>query len=198
LVDFAFTGCYGIIKPSQVQNEILELLKILSGTKPKFILEIGTANGGTLFLFSRVASQSATMISVDLPGGPFGGGYPESRIPLYKSFALPNQQIHLIRANSHDRGTLEQVKAVLGGEQIDFLFIDGDHSYEGVKMDFEMYSRLVKKGGLMAFHDIVVGAPESVGEVNRFWNEIKRKYESVEIVENSDQNGWGIGWLLMK
>jgi predicted O-methyltransferase YrrM len=135
------------------------------------------------------------MISVDLPGGPGGGGYAQWRIPLYKSFALPNQQIHLIRADSHHRGTLEQVEAILGGEQIDFLFIDGDHSYEGVKMDFEMHSPLVKKGGLIAFHDVAVQPPETGCEVNRFWNEIKRKYEYIEIVENWDQKEAGIGLL---
>jgi hypothetical protein len=33
------------------------------------------------------------------------------------------------------------------------LFIDGDHRYEGVRRDFEMYSPLVGAGGLIAFHD---------------------------------------------
>ena len=47
--------------------------------KPRFLLEIGTARGGTLFLFTRVSSSDALIISVDLPGGLFGGGYPELR-----------------------------------------------------------------------------------------------------------------------
>jgi hypothetical protein len=37
--------------------------------------------------------------------------------------------------------------------KIDFLFIDADHSYEGVKLDFELYSKLVKKTGIIALHD---------------------------------------------
>jgi len=45
----------------------------------------------------------------------------------------------------------------------DFLFIDGDHTYEGVEGDFEMYSPLVRRGGIIAFHDIVPGPPENVG-----------------------------------
>ncbi len=36
---------------------------------------------------------------------------------------------------------------------IEFLWIDGDHSYEGAKMDFDFYSPLVVDGGLIAFHD---------------------------------------------
>ncbi|MEO0196406.1 MAG: class I SAM-dependent methyltransferase [candidate division WOR-3 bacterium] len=44
---------------------------------------------------------------------------------------------------------------MLGNSKLDFLFIEGNHSYEGVKMDFEMYFPLVRKGGIIAFHDIV-------------------------------------------
>jgi predicted O-methyltransferase YrrM len=59
-----------------------------------------------------------------------------------------------VRADSHQMDTLEQVKQLFGGSEIDFLFIDGDHSYEGVKRDWEMYSTLVRKGGIIAFHDV--------------------------------------------
>jgi predicted O-methyltransferase YrrM len=36
---------------------------------------------------------------------------------------------------------------------IDFLFIDGDHSYEGCRMDVEAWLAFVKPGGWVAFHD---------------------------------------------
>ena len=193
LVDFCFYSVAGSIRPAQVKDEILGLLKIVSRMKPRVILEIGTANGGTLFLFTRVALEDAIIISIDLPGGKFGGGYPKWRGVLYKSFALPGQKIHLLRADSHKRETLEQVKAILGGREIDLLFIDGDHTYEGVKKDFETYSPLVKEGGIIAFHDIVLGPEENVGGVPEFWRKVKDSYESKEIVEDWSQNGYGIG-----
>jgi len=124
------------IMPAQVREEILELLKILIQYKPKNILEIGTSRGGTLFLFSRLASTNAIIISIDLPGGPFGGGYPVWKIPIYRSLVLPGQKLSLIRKDSHDLKTLKIVKEILGGKKLDFLFIDGDHTYKGVKMDF--------------------------------------------------------------
>jgi hypothetical protein len=37
--------------------------------------------------------------------------------------------------------------------KIDFLFIDGDHSYEGVKKDFELYSKLLSNNGVIILHD---------------------------------------------
>jgi hypothetical protein len=37
--------------------------------------------------------------------------------------------------------------------KIDLLFIDGDHSYEGVKKDFDLYSKIVSPHGLILIHD---------------------------------------------
>jgi predicted O-methyltransferase YrrM len=197
LLDFTFNDCAGLIKPAQVYDEVSGLLKIVNEIEAKVILEIGTANGGTLFLFSHVTSGGATMISIDLPGGRFGGGYPAWRTLLYKSFVLPGQKMYLLRADSHKRDTLEQVKAILSGRDIDFLFIDGDHTYEGVKRDFEMYSTLVRKRGIIALHDIVPAGWESVGGVPQFWSEVKSYYqdEEREIVQDRSQGGFGIGLL---
>lgn len=190
---FVYNDLCGIIKPSQKRTEISELLNILEVTKPKVILEIGTANGGTLFLFAHIAQRNATLISIDLPGGKFGGGYPKFRELLYKKFIINKQQIYLLRLDSHANETLNKIKNIIGNECIDFLFIDGDHTFEGIKKDFDMYSPLLRKGGIIACHDIVPGPFNVVGEVPKFWNEIKNFYNSKEIVENWNQNGYGIG-----
>ena len=42
---------------------------------------------------------------------------------------------------------------VLQDIKIDFLFIDGDHSYEGVKRDFELYTQLLTENGVILIHD---------------------------------------------
>jgi len=195
LLSFVLEDCVGLIKPSQIKSEILGLLEILAKIKPKVFLEVGTANGGTLFLFSRVASKDGTMISVDLPRGKFGGGYPKWRESLYNSFTLSEQKLFLLRMDSHKEETLKQVKAILGMTKLDFLFIDGDHTYEGVKKDFEMYSVLVKQEGIIAFHDIVPGSGENVGGVPKFWEKIRAQYSGKEIVEDWGQGGYGIGIL---
>ncbi len=130
-----------------------------------------------------------------MPGGPFGGGYPEWRIPLYKSFARDGQKIFLIGGDSHDPKMLKKVKEILGGRKLDFLFIDGDHTYEGVRRDFEMYFPLVRKGGIIAFHDIVPHPPETGAEVDKFWNEIKNNYKYLERVKDWKQDWVGISVL---
>jgi len=181
------------IKTAQVKDEIIEFLKILKSYRPNVILEIGTAGGGTLFLFTRIAQSNATIISVDLPKGFYGGGYKKWKSPIYRSFAIQKQKVKLIRANSHSQETLNAVKHLMNQKKIDFLFIDGDHTYAGVKKDFEMYSNLVKKGGIIAFHDIVEHSSEGGCQVNKFWDEIKNNYQTLEIIQDKSQKWAGIG-----
>jgi predicted O-methyltransferase YrrM len=177
-----------IFHPQQIKEEIRGLLLILDKVKPKLILEIGTMRGGTLFLFSNIAHEEATLISVDLQQYPL-----QSR--LIRSIFKKKQKIYLIQGDSHNIETLKKIKAILKDNKVDFLFIDGDHSYEGVKKDFEMYSPLVRKDGIIAFHDIV---PSGYPTVYKFWNQVKEKYEYLEIVKDRNQNCYGIGIIFIK
>ena len=177
----------------QVKSEIDDFFGVVQGIDPKIIVEIGTASGGTLFLFANATSPEK-IVSIDLPQGSFGGGYPFWKIPFYKSLGQ-NHVIKLIRADSHINKTLEELRVDLKGRQVDILFIDGDHTYQGVAKDFQMYSPLVKKGGIVAFHDIVMHDKTSGCEVHKFWNEIKKSYEHREIIENPHQEWAGIGVL---
>lgn len=197
VVDYAFNGGFSILRPFQIRSEIIDFLEELDRKNPKNIIEIGTARGGTLFLFTRVAADNATLISIDLMDKNCLGGYPLWKASFFRSFAHKEQKIHLIRADSHDIGTLNDVKGMLGEKNVDLLFIDGDHSYAGVKRDFELYSPLVGKGGIVAFHDI--GQPkEGTHGVNIFWNEIKDQFNCREIIEDRNQGWAGIGLLYMK
>lgn len=193
LIEQSFNKFGGLLKPIQVKHELINFLKLVKNNEPKYILEIGTANGGTLFLFSKISNDNAEIISIDMPGGGFGGGYPLWKIPFYNSFASNNQKIHLLRLNSHDQSTLENVKNIIGDRKIDLLFIDGDHSYDGVKSDFDMYKSLMRNNGIIAFHDIVDHGNNSDRKVNIFWEELKLKYKHLEIVENWNQRWGGIG-----
>ena len=185
------------IAPYQVKEELAELSRIFKENNPKCIVEIGTANGGTLFLWCRLSSDNSSIISIDLPGGLFGGDFHYWREPYYMDFKKPDQKLSLLRNDSHSEKTLEQVKKLLKNNKIDFLFIDGDHAYEGVKKDFELYAPLVRSGGIIAFHDIVSGPIEAIGGVPGFWDEIKHKYKSTEIVKDWNQEGCGIGVLYL-
>ncbi len=193
IVERAFSS--PAIRPFQVRSEILALANRVAVLRPRTLLEIGTAEGGTLFILGRCAAPDAILISLDLPAGSFGGGYPVWRGGFYQRLTLPRQTLHLLRGDSHQQSSFDRVRNLLCGAPLDFLFIDGDHSYPGVKRDFELYSPLVRQGGLIAFHDIA-RHPADVGcQVDRFWSEIRNHFRYEELIEDPGQGGKGIGIL---
>lgn len=193
LVEFTLGNHF--FRARQEAPELIALGEILAARRLRCALEIGTFLGGTLLFLTRLASKSATIVTVDLPGGKFGGGYGGLRGWLYRRLARRGQRLHVLQGDSHSGEMLERIRGALGGQTLDFLFIDGDHSYEGVKCDFVAYGPFVGRGGLVAFHDIVEGPTEHVGGVPRFWQEIKGQYRHKEIVNNPTQGGAGIGVL---
>ena len=180
----------------QKRSEFAPFLATVLKRRPKTVVEIGRAAGGSLWALCRAAASDATIVSVDLPNGPFGGTEASADdVSRLDGYAQPRQSLYLIEANSHDPETVSRVRDL--APRIDLLFIDGDHSYEGVRADFEAYAPLVPEGGLVALHDIAPGPTEAVGGVPRFWQELCAKdVKSVEIIADSGcQLGYGIGLI---
>jgi predicted O-methyltransferase YrrM len=202
ILDLTFEfEAFGIkLQPYQSRWEFQRLLEKVQRLRPKAMLEVGTANGGSLFALARVCAPDAHIISVDLPHGSFGGGYTRWKIPLFNAFAYGTQRLDLIRDDSHDSRTFDDVKARLGGSLLDFIFIDGDYTYDGVRRDFELYRPLVRPGGIIAFHDIVaLDADHPVGndpgEVPLFWMHLTAAHEGKELVDPTGTGGFGIGMI---
>jgi predicted O-methyltransferase YrrM len=190
IVDFVLSN--PLIRPVQVPLELHRFAEIVASIRPKKVLEIGTFQGGTVCVLARLSAPRATIISIDLPGGKFGGGQSKLRSLLYHTFGKSFQRMHLIRGDSHSEEVAARVSQIT--QSLDVLFIDGDHTYEGVRHDFVSYSPLVRPGGIVAFHDIAEHPEKAGGDVPRFWNEVKGAYRYEEIIENRKQ-GWGIGVL---
>ena len=182
--------------PIQVHEEIVSLLALIARRRPRSVLEVGSSRGGTLYLFTKFADPRGVLVSVDL------------RIPdpdLLRSFARRGQQVIPYQGDSTAPSTIAAVRKVLPSA-IDFLFLDGDHSYEGVRRDFENYAPLVRPGGIVALHDIVEdnGARYGVitggwaGGVPRFWSELKQAHEHAEFVHDRAQDACGIGVVFVR
>ena len=167
----------------QKLRELAPLLALLRRRSPRVVVEIGTAGGGTFYAWCQVADPEALLVSIDLPGGPFGGGYTRDDVSTFRGYGRPEQRLHFIRADSHASETRSLLETILDGNEIDFLMIDGDHTYDGVRRDFEMYAPLVGDGNPIAFHDILPHPPGSSCEVDRFWNEIRGSYSRAEFVD---------------
>jgi predicted O-methyltransferase YrrM len=203
LYDFAQNfngrGHFDRISLNQFKNEFKEFAEYIKSTNPEIVVEIGTKKGGSFFMWARYLKPKH-LISIDLPGGIHGGGFPKQKIPFLKYFLndSPNSKISIILGDSHEEETINKLTTILCGKKIDFLFIDGDHRYDGVKSDFYNYKDLVKEGGIIAFHDIVNSDHHHKLNcyVDVFWNEIKNDYIHKEFINNESQDRYGIGILI--
>ena len=182
----------------QKQTELDSMLRFIQDKPLKTIVEIGTARGGVLYALCQLAPEDALIVSVDLPNGPFGSGFVVTDDQTFQSFARGSQQLHFLRKDSHRPSTKKELLKILDGKKIDFLFIDGDHTYPGVKADWEMYSPLVRKGGIVAFHDIMYHPKVPDCQVDKLWKEIKDKYVSLEFIDPNDPTWAGIGVISLE
>lgn len=158
---FNSVGSKNVIQKSQ---ELWILVQAIQELPAKRILEVGTANGGTLKFFEQVAAPEGLVVSID------SAQHTLASLPV--DFSNPLCDIRLVTGNSQIPETVEQVKSILGNEPVDFLYIDADHSYEGVKKDFENYHPFVRSGGIIGFHDV------NYPPVKRLWDEINIPHKS--------------------
>lgn len=169
-------------------GEFAGLIRLVSEHELSVVLEIGTYEGGTYWAWCRLATANANLVSIDFPEN-------DEFSSRLRSYPRPSQSQTLIRADSHDPQTVRSVDGLRGS--VDLLFLDGDHSYEGVRSDFENYAALVKPGGLIAFHDIVPN-DDPAYQVDRLWTQLRDLYDTREIIDVADdeQTGrFGIGVL---
>ena len=162
--------------------ELAGLLELVQALQAQVIVEIGSYAGGTLWAWAQLG---ATVFAVDLPPSGVYAATGEGQQPHGAGVVL---------GDSHDPLTLETLRSVLMGRPVDVLFIDGDHTYEGVKADYEMYAPLVRDGGLIALHDIVAHPGQPDIEVHRYWDEI-RTPDAIELIDPTDPPWGGIGVL---
>jgi cephalosporin hydroxylase len=183
--------------PMQQHTEIVNLLRLVQELQPSMLMEIGSAKGGTLFLLTRMAAADARLLALDLDLTP-------AKLAVFPTFAQRAQQITCIQGDSHSPSIRRQIDRWLNGRQLDFLLIDGDHSYEGVSRDYELYGPLVRPGGLIAFHDIVpdfrtrygVASTNYAGGVPQFWAELRQRAKDTgEFIQHTKQDGYGIGYI---
>lgn len=181
----------------QKPEEFTKLLELLLAREPKTVLEIGIGNCGSTWAFSKIPSVEH-IICIDLPDGNWGGqsqAFTQERLQYIASHS--KAKVIYIAGNSQNSECLEKVKQALGEGLVDFLFVDGDHSYNGVKTDFLTYSPLVSKPGLIGFHDIRVHPPETLCEVSKFWDEIKASgipsEDYAEFIDQDESLWAGIG-----
>ncbi len=160
------------------------LTEILS---PEIIVELGVHTGNSYNAFcqaTQVLKNNTKCYGVDTWKGEEHAGFYEENVfqdlnnyqkELYADFSF------LLRC------TFDEALSQFANGTIGLLHIDGLHTYEAVKHDFESWLPKVKDGGVIIFHDTQVRHGDF--GVWKLWSEISGKYKSYEF---KHCNGLGV------
>lgn len=145
------------------------------------LVEIGVWHGATTRRLREVMAEDGEITGVDpFPPGRLGVSFP-LRIARREIARCPRGRFTLLRATG--------AAAARGWTgPVDFLFIDGDHTWDGVRGDWEGWARQVEPGGVVCLHDSRSTASrpiEDAGSVRYAAEVIARdpRFEVVEEVE---------------
>ncbi len=151
----------------QLEEEFDWLLDIYRTLAPTRVLEIGSHVGGTLWHWMQHVAPGGHFTVVSLHATP--------HIPIWVGWA--NAHGHGLEVLDADSTAETSVAWMRVQAPYDFAFIDGSHWYEYVSQDWANVRPLVRKGGVVAFHDVTDhgGMPDERVDVPRLWKEIKRE-----------------------
>ena len=154
--------------------------------RPKLLVELGSHTGNSYNAFCQAVELSGSNTkcnAVDTWQGDVHAGEYQSSIyedlRSYQESTYPGFSTLL-------RMTFDEALPKFEDRSIDLLHIDGLHTYEAVKHDFETWLPKVAPGGVILMHDIAVR--EHDFGVWRLWEEIKTRFKTSEF-----PHGYGLG-----
>ena len=135
--------------------DFIKNLKENMKDKCKVYVEIGVLYGGSMILMMDMPYE-CKHIGIDPFTGYYGQGYDPHR-----SISLCQNHFEIVGENLKNNNPMKQKWDLVRGnsnevfdkitDTIDFLFIDGDHTYQGVKDDYNNYGCKVREGGYIVF-----------------------------------------------
>jgi predicted O-methyltransferase YrrM len=148
----------GLVPPRPMHSEAESELLARVARGRRTVVEIGTYEGSSAVVFARAMDRDATLHLIDSYEGNallFGWKGTERATRRVMERATrerggPRVEWHVARSETVAEGW---------SGPIDLLFIDGDHSEEGTRRDWEGFSPHVVVGGVVIFHDARVGQP---------------------------------------
>lgn len=147
---------------------------IVQQTSPRVFVELGTHSGNSYFSFCQSVAEhglAAQCHAVDTwLGDEHSGRYGEE---IFAEVDAYNRQ-HYAAFSRLWRMRFTEALEHFPPASIDLLHIDGYHTYEAVRNDFETWLPKLAPGAVVLFHDIVVR--ERDFGVWKYWGELKEEY----------------------
>jgi hypothetical protein len=151
---------------------------IIEALRPKVLVELGVYTGVSYFSFCQAVerlSLATTCYGVDTWNGDEHSGLYDEQV--FTKVTCHNTKT-FSRFSKLVRSTFDVANEYFLDSSIDLLHIDGLHTYEAVRHDFETWVPKVSETGLVLFHDINVR--ERKFGVFRFWAELKQRYPTFQ------------------
>lgn len=162
---------------------------LVKNFKPEVLVELGSYKGTSSMAFTQAAKDenlNTNLYFVDSwEGEEQTGYYSQDVYELFTSLMkkyFSKQNVHPLKMLFDE--ALEKFQS----KSIDVLHIDGLHTYEAVKHDYETWKDKVKDNGIILFHDIRV---QSFG-VKEVWEEVKIENPKAVFIEFDHNYGLGV------
>ena len=160
---------------------------IIEAVRPRIFVELGTHSGSSYFAFCQSIEHNhlpTKCFAVDTWQGDFHAGFYDDEV--FKAVSSLN------KSHYHDFSTLLKMRfdnalSHFQSGSIDLLHIDGLHTYEAVRHDFETWFPKLSERAIVIFHDISIRDREF--GVWKLWEEVSQIYPSIEF---SHSNGLGV------
>ena len=160
---------------------------LIEKLKPRIFVELGTHSGNSYFSFCQAVEElklATKCYAVDTWEGDEHASFYDKNV--FKKVKSINDE-HFSRVSSLLKMTFDDALAYFNNQTVDLLHIDGLHTYEAVKHDFDTWLPKLSEQGVVIFHDTNVR--ERGFGVWKFWEELREKYISFDFVHG---NGLGV------
>lgn len=161
---------------------------LVAAQKPRVVVELGTQAGMSYFCFCQAVREqglSARCYAVDTwAGDEHTGAYDDETWLAVKA----HNDEHYADFSELLRMRFEEAIQRFDDGSIELLHIDGFHTYEAVKNDFETWSPKVAPGGIILFHDVAARMMDFGAW--KFWSELEAQQRTFLF-----RHGFGLGVL---